>query len=222
VLPALLAAVTAGVLILSLPPLPPPSSRCCLAHPQGIQQHRFQEKTPEQEAAERRRQVPFHMHINLELLESTYLISAMLLEVRRAGGGFWGPKSPRFPFWGFAFLGGVGAPSGAGTFAAGSLAGWPGSALRSYSFVLPPCCAARLPCCLPAGAGHGHAAAVLRRAQARHLKALAQVGGWVGGWVGVHAACLPACLATHGLANPHTCCWLRWPGCCPPPTTTPH
>lgn len=42
---------------------------------------RHQERTAEQEKLERRRQIPFHKHINLDLLECVYLVSSMLLEI---------------------------------------------------------------------------------------------------------------------------------------------
>lgn len=42
---------------------------------------RQNERTAEQEKLEKRRQIPFHKHINLELLECVYLVSAMLLEI---------------------------------------------------------------------------------------------------------------------------------------------
>lgn len=49
---------------------------------QGLLLQRQGERiTPEQEKLEKRRQIPFHMHINLELLECVYLVSAMLLEI---------------------------------------------------------------------------------------------------------------------------------------------
>ncbi|KAG8140380.1 hypothetical protein E2320_003073 [Naja naja] len=48
---------------------------------QGLLMRSMQERNQEQEKIEKRRQVPFHMHINLELLECVYLVSAMLLEI---------------------------------------------------------------------------------------------------------------------------------------------
>ncbi|PWY75539.1 eukaryotic translation initiation factor 3 subunit EifCc [Aspergillus heteromorphus CBS 117.55] len=48
---------------------------------QGIIMQRYSTVTPEQERLERQRQLPFHMHINLELLECIYLTSSMFLEV---------------------------------------------------------------------------------------------------------------------------------------------
>lgn len=49
---------------------------------QGVHQQRFQQvMTPEQEKAEKQRQLPFHMHINTELLEAAFLVSSMLVEI---------------------------------------------------------------------------------------------------------------------------------------------
>lgn len=48
---------------------------------QGVMLQRYSQVSPEQERLEKQRQQPFHMHINLELLECVYLTCSMLLEI---------------------------------------------------------------------------------------------------------------------------------------------
>merc|ERR1711971_1506674 len=48
---------------------------------QGLLPQRHHERSSEQEKIEKQRQMPFHMHINLELLECVYSVSAMLIEI---------------------------------------------------------------------------------------------------------------------------------------------
>ncbi|KAI9267124.1 eukaryotic translation initiation factor 3 subunit 8 N-terminus-domain-containing protein [Helicostylum pulchrum] len=62
---------------------------------QGVQAQRFGQPTnPEVEAIERQRQLPFHMHINLELLECIFLTSSMLLEIPAQAQA--GPSNKKF------------------------------------------------------------------------------------------------------------------------------
>ena len=48
---------------------------------QGLLPQRHHERSNDQEKIEKQRQMPFHKHINLEMLECVYLVSAMLLEI---------------------------------------------------------------------------------------------------------------------------------------------
>ncbi|KAL3313704.1 Eukaryotic translation initiation factor 3 subunit C [Cichlidogyrus casuarinus] len=48
---------------------------------QQMSQNRYNDKSPQDEALERSLQVPYHMHINTDLLECVYLVSTMLLEI---------------------------------------------------------------------------------------------------------------------------------------------
>lgn len=48
---------------------------------QGIVNMRNQERTAEELAIQKRRQTPFHMHINIDMLECVYFLCSMLLEI---------------------------------------------------------------------------------------------------------------------------------------------
>lgn len=51
---------------------------------QGLQSQKYAERTAEQERAERQRQLPSHMHISIELIDSVFLTVSMLLEIPQA------------------------------------------------------------------------------------------------------------------------------------------
>ena len=48
---------------------------------QGLSSQRFSERSQEQERMEKKRQTPYHMHVNLELIECCHLVGAILIEI---------------------------------------------------------------------------------------------------------------------------------------------
>jgi len=48
---------------------------------QGLSSQRFSERSQEQERQEKKRQTPYHMHVNLELIECCHLVGAILIEI---------------------------------------------------------------------------------------------------------------------------------------------
>jgi len=59
---------------------------------QAVSSSRYADRNPEQERLERRRLVPYHMHINLELVEAVHLVCAMLLELPHLAHNAFDPK----------------------------------------------------------------------------------------------------------------------------------
>jgi len=59
---------------------------------QAVTSQRYGERNPDQERQERRRLVPYHMHINLELVEAVHLFCAMLLELPNLAHNAFDPK----------------------------------------------------------------------------------------------------------------------------------
>ena len=66
---------------------------------QGISNSHFRDRAAEkeQEKAERRRLVPYHMWINLDLVEAVHLVTAMLLELPNLAHNAYDPKRRSAP-----------------------------------------------------------------------------------------------------------------------------
>ncbi|KAJ1964812.1 Translation initiation factor 3 subunit c [Dipsacomyces acuminosporus] len=62
---------------------------------QGLSQQRVQQLSPEQEQLQRQRQLPFHININLELLECVFLTASMLLEIPYMASASTNPEARR-------------------------------------------------------------------------------------------------------------------------------